>query len=142
MNETTLLLCEYRQWPILLQPTREALRPPQRSTHLIAQRTITSNQDVPSHSLSEHLNLESIGDDFLGFTIDIWVNQRDVVVALMMTTTTIIIESFQSISDSFGMFKGGKQHLQAITLPKALNLSSIRWIATLGGREFLRCWSS
>jgi hypothetical protein len=56
--------------------------PPNRShTHLIAQRTIASHEDVTSHRLSKHFYLQRIGDDFLGLTINVGVNERDVVVA-------------------------------------------------------------
>lgn len=48
---------------------------------LIGDGTIASNEDVIGDSLSEDLNLEDVCDDFFGFSVDIWVNESDIVVA-------------------------------------------------------------
>ena len=50
-------------------------------TALIADDTITSNEDVISDSLSEDLDLEDICDDFFGFTVNVWMDEGDIIVA-------------------------------------------------------------
>jgi hypothetical protein len=65
------------------QPRKKSLPPSHLTapTHLIAQRTIAPHEDVTSHRLPKHFYLQRIGDDFLGLTINVGVNERDVVVA-------------------------------------------------------------
>jgi hypothetical protein len=53
---------------------------------LIRKRTVRPNQDIGSHGLSEYFDFEGIGNDFFCFTVDIRVNERDVVVAFFGNT--------------------------------------------------------
>lgn len=50
-------------------------------TTLIRQGTVGSNENVGGDGLSENFNFEGIGDDFFRFTVNIRVDERDVVVA-------------------------------------------------------------
>lgn len=50
-------------------------------TTLIRQGTVRSNENVGGDGLSENFDFEGIGDDFFRFTVDIRVDERDVVVA-------------------------------------------------------------
>jgi hypothetical protein len=49
-------------------------------SHLVAQSTITPDQNVAGHRLPKHLDLQDIGNDFLGLPVQIRVNERDVIV--------------------------------------------------------------
>jgi hypothetical protein len=50
-------------------------------TTLVAQSAVGSDKDVIGNSLSEDLDLQDIGNDLLSLTVDIGVNQCNVVVA-------------------------------------------------------------
>jgi len=49
-------------------------------TTLVRKSTVRSDENVGSDSLAENLDLERIGNDLLGLTVDIRVNERNVVV--------------------------------------------------------------
>ncbi|KAJ3530863.1 hypothetical protein NMY22_g8394 [Coprinellus aureogranulatus] len=48
---------------------------------LVGNRTITPNKDVIGDRLPEYFDFEHVGDDFLGFAVDVGVDEGDVVVA-------------------------------------------------------------
>jgi len=48
---------------------------------LVGDRAIASNQNVICYCLSEHLDLEDVGDDFFGLPINIGVDECNIVVA-------------------------------------------------------------
>jgi hypothetical protein len=50
-------------------------------TSLVADSTVTADEDILRDGLSKDLDFQNVGDDFLCLSIDIWVNQGDVVVA-------------------------------------------------------------
>lgn len=49
-------------------------------TYLVSKGTVTSNKNISSDSLSEHLDLEGIGNDLLSLSVNIGMDKRNVVV--------------------------------------------------------------
>ena len=47
---------------------------------LVRDGAITSNEDIVGDRLSEDFDLQHVGDDLLGFAIDVWVYKGDVVI--------------------------------------------------------------
>lgn len=47
---------------------------------LVGECHVRSDQDVVGNGLTENLDAENIGDDFLGFALNIWVDKCDMVV--------------------------------------------------------------
>lgn len=62
---------------------------------LITQPTITSNEDVIGDCLSEHLDLQHVGNDLFGFSVNVGVDQSDVIV-----TSDDVSEGRESFFDS------------------------------------------
>ena len=56
-------------------------------TTLIRQGTVRSDENVGGDGLSENFDFEGIGDDFFRFTVNIRVDERDVVVAFKIQGT-------------------------------------------------------
>lgn len=48
---------------------------------LVRDRAITPDEHVVCYRLPEHLDFEDVSDDLLGFTVNIWVDKGDIVVA-------------------------------------------------------------
>jgi hypothetical protein len=77
---------------------------------LIRDRTITAHKDVISDRLPEHLDLEDIGDDLLCLSVNVGVDERDVVV-----TCDDVAESWQTLFDSldrYGIWEGVAEVLE------------------------------
>ena len=47
---------------------------------MVTQDHITPRQDVIRNCLAEHFYTQGVGDEFFGFTLEVWVDQGDVVV--------------------------------------------------------------
>jgi hypothetical protein len=72
-------------------------------SHLVAQCTITSNQNVARHRLPKYLDLQDIGNDLLGLPVQIRVNERDVII-----TDDDVSQSAQPLLDPLEGDLGGE----------------------------------
>jgi len=48
---------------------------------LIADSTVTADEDILCDGLPKDLDFQNVGDDFLCLSIDVWVDQGDMVIA-------------------------------------------------------------
>jgi len=47
---------------------------------MVRDGTITSHKDIIGDRLSEHFDLQDVGNDLLRFAIEVWMHEGDVVV--------------------------------------------------------------
>lgn len=54
---------------------------------LVTQCTVATDQHVVGHGLAEHFDVQSVGEDFLRLTVQIRMDEGNVVVAIKANTT-------------------------------------------------------
>lgn len=78
---------------------------------LVGERTVRSDEHVGRDRLTEDLDLEHVGDDLLGLSVNIRVDERNVVVA-----RDDVSERRQSLLDSLDGDRRGERVSQVLEL--------------------------
>lgn len=70
---------------------------------LVGKCHVRAGEDVRGDSLAEHLDAEGIGNDLLGFALEVWVHEGDVIVG-----ADYVAEGGEAFFDSLDGDGGGE----------------------------------